>query len=148
MIIYVNIDLKDVFELGRDFIWERPDKCPRCNHYKVWMHGFVEALFDGFDAPLQLKRYRCPCCGCVITLRPDTHFSRIQASKETICSSLSCRIETKQWPLGLSKSRQRHWLNNLKKKTAAYLTNSWDKGLMAAFDYFIKNGQVPVSSTI
>ncbi len=112
------------------------------------MHGFVEAIFDGFDAPLQLKRYRCPCCGCVITLRPDTHFSRFQASKETICSSLSCRIKTKQWPLGLSKSRQRHWLNNLKKKTAAYLTNSWDKGLMAAFDYFIKNGQVPVSSTI
>jgi len=148
MILLVNVVLKNIFDLGRDFVWPRPDKCPRCEHNTVWGHGFVDALFDGFNAPLLLKRYRCPSCGCVITLRPDTHFSRFQASIETIRLSLSSRINKKQWIPGPSTSRQRHWFNNIKKKIAAYLTNSWDKGIMAAFDHFLKTDQVPVSSII
>jgi predicted RNA-binding Zn-ribbon protein involved in translation (DUF1610 family) len=148
MILLVNIVLNDIFELGRDFIWPRPEKCPRCGNHKVWGHGFVQALFDGFDVPLLLKRYRCPDCGCVITMRPDTHFSRFQASIETIRSSLSGKIEEKKWLPGILKSRQRYWFNNLKKNIAAYLTNSWDKGIMAAFDYFHKKDKTPVSSSI
>lgn len=102
MITFVSVILKEIFEQGRKYVWERPATCANCNHYKVWSHGFVERLFDGFDTFLLLKCYRCPNCGCVITLRPDSHFARIQASKETIRSSLYNRLQTGRWPPGLS----------------------------------------------
>ena len=148
MILYVNIVLNKIFELGRDFIWMRPEKCPRCGNHMVWGHGFVQALFDGFDVPLLLKRYRCPDCGCVIILRPDTHFSRFQASIKTIRSSISGKVKEKKWLPDILGSRQRYWFNNLKKYIAVFLTKTWDKGIMAAFDHFLKNNKTPVSSSI
>lgn len=148
MIAFVSVVLKEILELGRDYKWKRPATCPRCNHYKVWSHGYVPRLFDGFDTVLLLKCYRCPNCGCVITLRPDTHFPRIQASVETIRSSLQRRIETGRWPPDLSRPRQRHWFRNLKRRIAARLTNTWTQGIIAAFDHFVAGGQVPVSNSI
>ena len=148
MILFVTIILKDVFDLGRNFDWPRPEKCPRCEYHKVWGHGFVSALFDEFDVPLLLKRYRCPDCGCVITLRPDSHFSRFQASIKTIRSSISRKINIKRWLPDVSTSRQRYWFNNLKKRVAAYLTGDWDKGLIAAFDHLSEINLMPVSSII
>ncbi|NOY53666.1 MAG: hypothetical protein GXP58_08600 [Deltaproteobacteria bacterium] len=72
----------------------RPGSCPRCHSDRLWGHGFVERLFDGFSVPLLIRRYRCSLCGCIITLRPDSHFPRIQAPKEEIRSALSHRIAT------------------------------------------------------
>ena len=148
MIIFVSVVLKKIFEQGRAYAWERPATCCRCNHYKVWSHGFVERLFDGFDTSALLKCYRCPNCGCVITLRPDSHFTRIQTSKETIRSSLYCRLETGRWPPGTSFPRQRHWLKNLRRRIKALLTEVWSHGEIAAFDYFISIDQTPVGSSI
>jgi hypothetical protein len=148
MIIFVPVLLKDIFEQDRDFLWERPPCCPRCNHYKVWSHGYVERLFDGFDVTLSLKCYRCPLCGCVITLRPDTHFSRFQASKNTIRLFISERLATGRWPPGQSHSRHRHWLRNLKKQIKAFLSDIWSKGTLTAFDYLASIGHTPVSSSI
>jgi len=148
MIIFVPVLLKDIFEQERDFVWERPPCCPRCNHYKVWGHGFVERIFDGFNVTLSLKCYRCPLCGCVITLRPDTHFPRFQASKDKIRSFLSERLKTGRWPPGQSHSRHRHWLRNLKKQTKAILLDTWPKGLLAAFDHLTSMGNTPVGSSI
>jgi hypothetical protein len=34
------------------------------------------------------------------------------------------------------------------KRTAAYLTNTWRQGPVAAFDFFIRQGQIPVSRSI
>ena len=148
MIIFVPVLLKDIFEQARDFIWERPPCCPRCDHYKVWSHGFVERNFDGFNITLLLKCYRCPLCGCVITLRPATHFPRFQASQDTIRSLLSKRLKTGRWPQALSHSRHRHWLLNLKRQTKAFLSDTWDKGLLAAFDCLASMGRIPVSTSI
>jgi hypothetical protein len=39
-------------------------------------------------------------------------------------------------------------LRSLKKQAAARLGYSWQGGLLAAFDYFIRQGQVPVSRSI
>jgi hypothetical protein len=114
----------------------------------VWSHGFVERIFDGFNVTLSLKCYRCPLCGCVITLRPDTHFPRFQASKDKIRSFLSERLKTGRWPPGQSHSRQRHWLRNLKKQTKALLSDTWAKGLLTAFDYLTSKGNTPVSGSI
>ena len=113
MITFVSVVLKEILEQGRDYKWKRPTTCPNCNHYKVWSHGFVQRFFDGFDTFLLLKCFRCPNCGCVTTLRPDSHFSRIQASKSTIRSCLDCRVKTGRWPPDLSLSRQRHWLKKI-----------------------------------
>ena len=148
MIIFVSVLLKDIVEQQRDFVWERPPCCPRCDHYKVWSHGFTERIFDGFNIPLLLKCYRCPHCGCVITMRPDTHFSRFQASKDKIFFFLSERLKTGRWPPAQSHSRHRHWLRNLKKQTKAHLTDRWNKGILAAFVYLVSIEHTPVSSSI
>jgi len=148
MIIFVPVLLKDIFEQDRDFVWKRPPCCPRCNHYKVWSHGFVQRIFDGFTTSLSLKCYRCPLCGCVITLRPATHFSYFQASKDTIRFFISERLRTGRWPPTQSHSRHRHWLLNLKKQIKARLSDTWDNGILAAFDYLLSFGQTPVSSSI
>ncbi len=148
MIIFVPVLLKDIVEQERDFAWERPPCCPRCDHYKVWSHGFVERLFDGFNIPLFLKCYRCPLCGCVITLRPDTHFPRFQASKDKIRFFISERLATGRWPPAQSHSRHRHWLRNLKRRLKALLSDTWDKGILAAFDYLASVRSTPVSSSI
>jgi hypothetical protein len=114
----------------------------------VWSHGFVERFFDGFNITLLLKCYRCPLCGCVITLRPDTHFTRFQASKDKIRLFLFERLKTGRWPPGSSHSRHRRWLQNLRKQTKALLSDKWAKGLLAAFDYLVSIGHTPVSSSI
>lgn len=146
MIRFVDVLLKDIFEMGRDFPWKRPDRCPCCSNWKVWGHGFVGAIFNGFSSIIWLKRYRCPACGCVLRLRPVSHFSRFQSSKHTIRSALMHRINTGKWPKGSCKSRQRHWLHNLKRQMKAYL--SWQTRLAEAFDFLINRGKIPVSSSI
>ncbi|MFT5701603.1 MAG: hypothetical protein ACI8ZB_004498, partial [Desulforhopalus sp.] len=42
---------KEVFDQGRDYKWSHPSHCPRCFHYKVWGHGFVDRIFDDFTTP-------------------------------------------------------------------------------------------------
>lgn len=146
MILFVPINLKQLFKQGRSYKWERPEKCPRCSHCKVWGHGFAARLFDGFVAPLLLKCYRCPGCGLVITLRPDTHFAGFQASIDRIRTSLSHRISKGRWPSGISTSRQRYWLSNLRRKIKAHLTQMWSDGEMAAFELFLSRDLVSVSA--
>ncbi len=147
MILFVTVLLNDIFEQERDYPWVRPDKCLNCGHHKVWGHGFVSRLFEGFPSPLLMKCYRCPHCGCVITLRPDTHFSRFQSPVKTIRSRLEHRIKKGKWGAPSSLiSCCRHWLVNLRHNIKTYLPKTWSLGEIAAFDWFIKHGQVPVST--
>ena len=148
MILFVDVILKQIFKMGRDFPWTRPKKCPCCGNWKVWGHGFVSTIFQGFDDPLLLKRYRCPSCGCIIKLRPLSHFSRFQSSKHTIRSALVYRITKDRWPPGSAGSRQRHWLCNLNRQIKAHLTEKWKDGLVAAFDRLMILRRIPVSRSI
>ncbi len=149
MIIFVPVLLKNIFEQGRDFPWKRPPCCSKCNHYKVWSYGFIQRHFDGFDTFLLLKCYRCPNCGCILTLRPDTHFSRFQTSKDTIRSSIKERVKSGRWPPSfLSLSRQRHWMQNLKRQIKAFLSDTWEHGILAAYDYLLSIHHTPVGSSI
>jgi hypothetical protein len=146
MIYFVSVLLKDIFEQGKDFPWLRPEVCPCCGHYKLWGHGFASRFFDGFTDSLFLKCYRCPGCGRVITLRPDTHFSRIRSSKEAIRTHLERRLKERRWPIStLSRPRLRHWRANLQRQTLAHLTAAWKDGFLAAFDRLIALGKTPVS---
>lgn len=148
MIQFVAVILKEIFDQGRNFSWDRPQKCPKCNSFKVWGHGFVPAYFDHFDIPLLLKRYRCPDCGCVITMRPASHFSRFQSSQSTIRSALEHRINNGRWPPDLSSARMRYWLGNLKRQIRAHLPHSWKPGLMISYDHILGMGKIPVSRSI
>ena len=149
MIYFVEFLLKDIFEQGKDFQWTRPAACLNCNHYMVWGHGFVPRYFDGFVGCLYMKCYRCPLCRCVMTSRPDTHFTRIQCCKETIRALLALRITTGHWLCSsLSLPRMRHWLANLKRHTLAHLTSSWKEGMIAAFDTLVAMRCVPVSRSM
>jgi len=148
MIIHVAATLKKIFTLGRDYPWEPPDKCPRCKRYKVWGHGFQDTFFEGYKSPIPLKRWRCPQCGCVICYRPKAYFPRFQTPIQAIRSVISHRLQCGRWPSGFVRSRAGHWLRSLKKRVVARLGNTWLGGLLAAFDYFIRQGQTPVSRSI
>jgi len=148
MIIFSVVKLKDLFKKERDYPWQKPENCPRCNSPRLWGHGFAEAIFDGYGRPLLLKLYRCPDCGCVIRLRPIGYFKRFQASVETIRSSIAGKSATNRWLPGISRSRQCHWFRSLRKRMKAYLTDTWRYGIVAGFDYLLQSGQNPVSRAI
>ncbi|MEE8400412.1 MAG: hypothetical protein V3S89_15480 [Desulfobacterales bacterium] len=148
MVISFSVGLKKLFELGRDYPWPRPDRCPRCSSYRLWGHGFVSAYFDGYDQPFALKRYRCPDCRCVIRMRPAGYFKRFQASIASIRSSIVSKAGRNQWIGGIGRERQHHWFRSLCRKIKAYLTDAWSKGVVAGFDRLWKMGQIPVSRAI
>jgi len=148
MVIFSDVKLKDLFQKERDYPWRKPEGCPCCNSYRLWGHGFAEAIFDGYDWPLLLKLYRCPDCGCVIRLRPKGYFKRFQAAVETIRSSIACKSATNRWIAGVERTRQCHWFRALKRRIKAYLTETWVEGVVAGFDYLVQLGQTPVSRSI
>ena len=148
LIFFVSVKIKEIFALGKKYPWPRPAVCPRCKDSRVWGHGFVPAYFDGFVESVLLRRYRCPGCGCVMRLRPKEYFARFQAPIETIRFCLSHRLNRGRWPPGRSRSRQRHWLRALRRKTMAYLGKTWHQGLMTAFDWLLQQAVIPVSRGI
>lgn len=149
MIYFVSVLLKDIFEQGKNYPWVKPEVCPECGHYRVWGHGFTTRYFDGFPSCLYLKCYRCPNCRCVVTLRPDTHFSGIRSCKATIRSHLEQRLNTGRWPRStLSRSCSRHWLANLKRQVFVHLGRDWKGGLLSAFDWLLSMGMPPVGRLI
>ena len=84
MIWAVPANLKQIHDQGRHYRWPRPESCPRCRNWRVWGHGYAERYFDGFAEALRVRCYRCPACGCVITLRPESHFPRIRSPRQVI----------------------------------------------------------------
>ena len=148
LILFVDAKIKKILALGRKYPWPRPALCPQCKGPRVWGHGFVLAYFDCCSEGVLLRRYRCPGCGCVIRVRPKGYFPRFQASIHTIRFCLSHRLNMGRWPPGLSRSRQRHWIRALRRRTVAYLADTWSHGLMAAFDLLLLQGVIPVSRSI
>ena len=148
MIIFVEVSLKEIFKLKEKFPWPRPKKCPKCNAFRVWKHGFVSANFDGFTSSLVIRRFRCPNCGGVIRMRPAGYFSRFQASIPTIRSSIKNKLCRFKWLGNISRTRQRHWYNALKRRVKAWFGDSAQKDMMAAFDFIVLKGLTPVSRSL
>ena len=148
MLHFVDVILKDVLDKGHNFQWPKPSCCPRCQHYKVWGHGFVERFFDCFSSSLSIKRFRCNNFGCVICCRPASHFGRIQSSSKSIKDRLAHRITQGRWPPGIATPRQRHWLVNLKRKVLARFGIVGSRDLLMAYDKLLALGHVPVSYSV
>jgi hypothetical protein len=146
MILLVCAKLKDIYEQGRNFKWEKPARCPRCNSVRVWGHGFVTAYFDGYDECIFLRCFRCPDCGCVIRMKPKGYFSRFHTTIEKIRRCLHDRLTCGRWNPLIGKSRQRHWLLALKRNAMAIFGLGHD--LLRAFDRLVGMGKIPVSRGI
>jgi hypothetical protein len=146
--MFFAIKLKDLFEKGREYPWQKPGKCPCCKSCRLWGHGFAEAIFDGYDKPLVLKLYRCPDCRSVIRIRPKGYFKRFQASIEKIRSSITLKSTRNRWLPDISRTRQCHWFRALKKRVNAYLAGTWVGGIVAGFEYLLQLDQIPVSRFI
>lgn len=147
MIIEVSSDVNEINsrDSGRDHDWPRPDRCPRCSGIRVWGHGFVLAFFESLQEGLFLKRYRCPCCGCVIRMKPAGYFPGFSVTVAKIKSSVASRAEKGQWLKDMSANRQRHWLRSLTHQVTAHLGLGWLNRLVEGFDTLVSGGIVPVS---
>jgi len=148
MILFFDLDLKQIDRDSRNYSWPRPSDCGRCGHPKVWGHGFVTMIIEGFAKALEMRRYRCPMCGRLIRLRPTEYFPRHQTDKATIRRTLVHRLENNRWPMGCFTSRARHWLCALKRNVVAILGLPGLDDLMTAFDLLVSMGRVPVRRTI
>lgn len=148
MLLFFSVILKELSEKGRDYPWPRPQKCPRCGAHGIWGHGFISAIFDGFNQPLFLKRYRCPHCRCVVRLRPSGYFSRFQSPLGVIRESISTKEDKGVWLKGLSRSRQAHWWRALKHRIAAFFGNAFQGTMTEGFDRLYALGRSPVCRAI
>jgi hypothetical protein len=148
MIISFPADFKKLIDMGRDYPWPKLVICECCNGCRIWGHGYVSVFFDECRHAIEIKRCRCPDCGCVFRFRPEGYFKRFQASIETIRSSIATKLQTGKWATGIGRTRQRHWYGALERKIKAYLTDAWGNGVLAAFDYLAAKGLNPVSRSI
>jgi hypothetical protein len=115
LILYFDIDVKLLEQKGEKYPWPRPPWCPRCQSPRMWGHGYVRRYFDDFAQALCLKRYRCPDCGAVHTLRPHLYDRRFQVIWFAIFLSLLQKITLGRWLPGWSRQRQQYWWRGFKK---------------------------------
>ena len=115
LILYCDLDVKLLEQMREGYPWPRPPWCPRCRSRRLWGHGYVGRYFDKFDKALLLKRYRCPDCGAVHTLRPHLYDRRFQAIWFTVFLSLLKKITQGQWLTGVGRQRQQYWWRGFKK---------------------------------
>ncbi len=115
MILHINIILSELAKLGKNFNWKKPKSCPRCGN-RLWGHGFVSAYFNNFNKNLYLKRYRCPHCFIVITLRPLSHWSRFRYGIDDIYRIIRERLVNLRWPPWFPRQRGGHWIKRFIKK--------------------------------
>jgi len=108
----------------------------------------VLAYFDMFQEGVWLKRYKCPVCGTIITIRPKGYFPRFQSPIKTIRKSVTLKESKNKWMEGISRSRQMHWIRALRRRIAAYWGNVCAYGLKGAFEYFARMGVAGVSRAI
>jgi len=147
LILFVDVRVKKIFRLGRNFPWPKPERCPVCGG-SLWGHGFCLAIFDGFPRALWIRRYRCGHCQRVFRLRPQGYWSRFQAPIATIRAALARRLQRGRWRPDLARSRQGHWLRALVRQVLAYLGQGWRGRWLEGFDLLWRKGKVPVCRSI
>jgi hypothetical protein len=78
----------------------------------------VLRYFDGFLEALWLKRYRCPACRAVHTLRPSSHWRGFWAPWRLILACLLGKLRGRRWMSRFSRQRQQYWWKGLAKQAA------------------------------
>lgn len=120
LILHFAADVKRLVEEGKDFPWPRPERCPSCQSRRLWGHGYVRRYFEGFTFGLWMKRYRCPDCGAVHTLRPEGFYRGFHYSRLTILLSLLNKVLRNQWLRCLQRQTQQYWFRGLRFQASRY----------------------------
>jgi hypothetical protein len=145
----VEVCVKTLVKLGRNYPWDRPKQCPKCQNVRLWGHGYVEAYFDEAGSRcVLLKRYRCPQCQVVIRLRPAGYWRRIQATVATVRRCVVERLEKGRWPPGSNPARGRHWLRALKRQVRTRLGMSYAERLVEGFSELLRRGVCAVGRAV
>jgi len=74
----------------------------------------VSRFLDGINEALWLKRYRCPDCRKVYTIRPKSHYRKFWSSRRTILKSIFHKLIHNSWLTGVSRQRQQYWFRGFK----------------------------------
>ena len=114
MVIYLSVDLHQLLSQGKEYRWPRPARCPSCGGLRLWSHGYVRRNFDGFDSSFWIKRFRCPDCRSVHTMRPSGYSAFVQASRLIVFLSLLMKVLFGQWLPEVCARRQRYWFSTFK----------------------------------
>ena len=114
----------------------------------MWGHGYVITYFDLFKEGVWLKRYRCAECGAVIRIRPKGYFPRFQSPIKTILRSISLKETKNKWMEGISRSRQLHWINAVRRRVYAVYGHVYPHSLAWALREFAAIGISGVSRAI
>lgn len=131
------MDFKLLKSAGKDYPWVRPSRCPRCLCCGLWGHGYVSRYFEEAQGPHPMKRWWCPGCHAVITMRPLPYWRRFLAAIETIRRSLEAKLEGGHWIAGASRQRQQYWWRGFRKQShfdgvARSLAELLEAGVIAA----------------
>lgn len=109
IIKYNKINVKEIFENGKNFPWKKPQNCPQCGSSTLWGHGFVERYFAGINGIVYLKRYRCPCCRAVHVCYPGGYWRGFSYSLTIIIKCILKKIKYQKWLSDISREIQYYW---------------------------------------
>ena len=143
LILHFAVDVKRLVEEGKDFCWPRPDRCPRCQGRRLWGHGYVRRYFEGWIEGIWIKRYRCPDCRAVHTLRPERFYKGFHYSVSTILLSVFNKIVEGRWLKCLSRQVQQYWYKGLRFQACRY-SNRMDPDIEVLRELF-NRAVIPVS---
>jgi len=113
VVLHVSIDVKQLYELGKEYPWPRPKRCYSCQSSRIWGHGYVQRYFEGYIRPFWIKRYRCPDCRTVYTLRPDLFCMRFRYPLRIILYSLITKILCLRFIPSIPRQNQQYWYKGL-----------------------------------
>lgn len=117
LILYFSIDVKKLFELGKNYPWIKPSRCPACSGSRLWGHGFKPRYFEECSSALWVKCYRCPDCATVHCTRPNSYTSRFRYRIVEILRSLTEKVSgCGKWMASVARQNQQYWLKAAKRR--------------------------------
>jgi transposase-like protein len=120
LILHFPIDFKSLSENKKQYPWPKISRCPRCQGGRVWGHGYVNRFFDEAPEGLWMNRYRCPDCGAVHTVRPDTHWRGFWASWTLILICMVRKLKKDRWLQRVDRQRQQYWWKGFRQQATRY----------------------------
>lgn len=140
MILYIEINLENLKHLGKNFSWINPNKCPSCNHFKLWGHGYVQRYFNDEPESYWIKRYKCPQCKRIHTCRPLTHYRRFQNSKIIMLGFLFLYFLLGKYPGKHTRQKEQYWIKGFRLQN---FLNGKFKDISEGFLNLLKNSIIP-----
>lgn len=145
---FFKINIEELRQLGEDFPWPIPERCPCCGG-RIWKHCFISYyLYPYYDQPFIARKLRCPDCRTTFRCRPHGYLPRffypLKQIKESLIRSPTRTVYKPAIPL----ETQRSWFKRLKKQIRAHFGMSDFKGLLSGFFLLIEKRIVPVSRSV